>query len=221
MKKAKSVLTLFLFILLTISFNSMGQTTVVLNTTAGDIKIRLYDETPLHKENFIKLVRQGYYDGVLFHRVIQGFMIQTGDPNSKTAKPGQMLGDGGPGYTIPAEFNAQLFHKKGALAAARQGDQVNPQKKSSGSQFYIVQGQILTPAQLDALVSSGRHRAFTDAQKEAYTTVGGTPHLDDNYTVFGEVTEGLDIIDSIAAAPADQRNRPVTDIKIVKAYLIE
>jgi peptidyl-prolyl cis-trans isomerase B (cyclophilin B) len=221
MKKAKSVLALFLFILLTISFNSMGQTTVVLNTTAGDIKIRLYDETPLHKENFIKLVRQGYYDGVLFHRVIQGFMIQTGDPNSKTAKPGQMLGDGGPGYTIPAEFNAQLFHKKGALAAARQGDQVNPQKKSSGSQFYIVQGQVLSPGQLDALVSSGRHRAFSDAQKEAYTTIGGTPQLDDNYTVFGEVTEGLEIIDSIASVPADQRNRPVTDIKIIKAYLLE
>lgn len=198
-----------------------AQTIVVFNTTAGDFKIRLYDETPLHKENFIKLVKQGYYNGILFHRVIPAFMIQTGDPNSRNARPGQTLGDGGPGYTIPAEFLPQFFHKKGAIAAARQGDQVNPQKKSSGSQFYIVQGQPLTKAQLDALVQSNRHQPFSDEQIESYTTTGGTPHLDDNYTVFGEVFEGLDIIDKIAAEQTDPRNRPVNDIKIIKAFLQE
>ena len=196
-----------------------AQTTAVFNTTAGIIRIRLYDQTPLHKENFIKLIKQGYYDSIIFHRVISGFMIQTGDPNSKTAKPGQQLGDGGPGYTIPAEINPSLFHKKGALAAARQGDQVNPQKKSSGSQFYIVQGQVLNNAQLESLVVSGRHLPFTEEQKKAYTTVGGTPHLDNNYTVFGEVTEGLEIIDQIASAETDQRNRPIHDIKIINAYI--
>jgi len=223
MKKANSVLAPFAFILLTICFSSMSnaQTIVVFNTSAGDFKIKLYDETPLHKENFVKLVHQGYYNGILFHRVIQGFMIQTGDPNSLTAAPGQALGDGGPGYTIPAEFIPSYFHKKGAVAAARQGDQVNPKKNSSGSQFYIVHGQPLNNAQLESLVTSNRHLPFTEEQRTSYTTAGGTPHLDANYTVFGEVTEGLDIIDKIAAASTDQRNRPVTDIKIIKAYLQE
>jgi peptidyl-prolyl cis-trans isomerase B (cyclophilin B) len=148
-------------------------------------------------------------------------MIQTGDPNSKNAKAGQSLGDGGPGYTIPAEFVPTLFHKKGALAAARQGDQVNPRKESSGSQFYIVQGQVLTADQLDALARANKHLPFTEDEKAAYTTIGGTPHLDQNYTVFGEVTEGLDILDKIASAETDQRNRPLSDIRIIKAYFAQ
>lgn len=198
-----------------------AQTIVILNTSAGDIKAKLYDETPKHKENFIKLVQQGYYDGVLFHRVIPDFMIQTGDPNSRTARPGQPLGDGGPGYTLPAEFSFNYFHKKGALAAARLGDQMNPGKESSGSQFYIVEGRTYNDQQLDALVNAGKHLPFTPEQRESYTTVGGTPHLDNAYTVFGEVIEGLEIIEKISTTPADERNRPFTDIKIIKAYLSE
>lgn len=199
----------------------MQAQTIAFKTTEGDFKIKLYDETPLHTENFVKLVKSGYYNNVLFHRVIEGFMIQTGDPNSREAVSGQSLGEGGPGYTIPAEFKQNLFHKKGAVAAARLGDQVNPSKSSSGSQFYIVQGQVLSPDQLDMLVNSGRHESFTPEQKKAYTTVGGTPHLDNNYTVFGEVTEGLEVIDQIAAAKTDQRNRPLSDIKILNAYIEE
>jgi peptidyl-prolyl cis-trans isomerase B (cyclophilin B) len=223
MKKEKKHFILLVTILLTILFYSMiqAQSIVVFNTTEGDFKVKLYDETPQHKENFIKLVKQGYYDGILFHRVIADFMIQTGDPNSRTAKEGQMLGDGGPGYTIPAEFIPQYFHKKGALAAARQGDQVNPLKNSSGSQFYIVQGQPLSDAQLQSLTSSNRHLPFTEEQRQAYITLGGTPHLDNNYTVFGEVIEGIEVIDAIASVETDQRNRPVTDIKIIKASLLE
>lgn len=201
--------------------NSKAQTKIVLQTTAGDIKIILYDDTPKHKENFIKLIQQGYYDGLLFHRVISEFMIQAGDPNSRNAVPGKMLGDGGPGYTIPAEFSIQHFHKKGALAAARLGDAMNPKKESSGSQFYIVQGKVLTNPQLDFYVNSGKHSPFTPEQRESYTTVGGVPHLDDAYTVFGEVIEGLDVVDKIAASQTDQRNRPVTDVKIIQAYLAE
>jgi cyclophilin family peptidyl-prolyl cis-trans isomerase len=196
-------------------------TTVLLQTTLGDIKIRLYDETPLHRDNFIKLVKEHYYDNVLFHRVIAGFMIQTGDPDSKTATAGQSLGMGGPGYKIPAEIMPQFFHKKGALAAARQGDAVNPKKESSGSQFYIVVGTPLSPAQLDALEKSGKHTPFTPEQREAYTTIGGTPHLDMAYTVFGEVIEGLDIVDKIAAAETDNRNRPLADIRITHATIVQ
>jgi cyclophilin family peptidyl-prolyl cis-trans isomerase len=222
MNTTKSVLLVFIFILLTYC-KVMGQTPtiVVLNTTEGDIRIKLYNETPLHRDNFIKLVKEEYYDGVLFHRVIQNFMIQTGDPNSKNANAGQSLGDGGPGYTIPAEFVPSLFHKKGALAAARQGDQVNPRKESSGSQFYIVQGQVLNVDQLDALVRANKHIPFTEEEKAAYTTIGGTPHLDQNYTVFGEVIEGLDVLDKIASVETDQRNRPLSDIRIIKVYFVQ
>jgi cyclophilin family peptidyl-prolyl cis-trans isomerase len=223
MKNVNSLITLFILISLTTMMTSVtnAQAIVVFQTTAGDIKIKLYDETIKHKENFIKLVKQGYYNGVLFHRVIPQFMIQTGDPNSKSSQPGQSLGNGGPGYTIPAELDPQYFHKKGALAAARLGDQVNPQKESSGSQFYIVQGQLYNDTQLDALVSAGKHQPFTTAQRLAYTTIGGTPHLDNAYTVFGEVVDGLDIVDKISLVPTDQRNRPISDIKIIKAYLSE
>ncbi|MBN1143139.1 MAG: peptidylprolyl isomerase [Bacteroidales bacterium] len=223
MKYCRLLLSPLAYILLTFNLcmNTMAQTKIVLQTTAGDIKIMLYDDTPKHKENFVKLVEQGYYDGLLFHRVIADFMIQGGDPNSRNAASGQMLGDGGPGYTLPAEFSIYHFHKKGALAAARLGDAMNPMKESSGSQFYIVQGKVLTDPQLDFYVNSGKHDPFTPEQREAYTTVGGVPHLDNAYTVFGEVTEGMEIIDKIAAAQTDSRNRPVADIEIIKAYLAE
>lgn len=189
-----------------------GGQEIVIETSLGNIELLLYDDTPLHRDNMIKLIREGYYDGQLFHRVINHFMIQGGDPHSKGAEKGQRLGIGGPGYTIEAEIRDQHFHKKGALAAARKGDTVNPEKRSSGSQFYIVQGQVLNEAQLTTLQSRGVHTPFTPEQIEAYTTVGGAPHLDGGYTVFGEVTSGLDVLDSIAAVPTDNNDRPVEDI---------
>ena len=170
-----------------------------ITTKFGDISILLYDSTPLHQQNFIILVKEGYFNDQLFHRVINNFMIQSGDPNSKGANKGEMLGSGNPGYTIPAEFRENLFHKKGALAAARKGDAVNPKRESSGSQFYIVQGQIYNHEQLDGFVKMGRHEIFTSAEIESYTSIGGTPHLDGTYTVFGEVISGLSVIDKIAS----------------------
>ena len=187
-----------------------SQVKFVIHTDFGDMKGVLYNETPQHRDNFVKLAKQGYFDGLLFHRVIQGFMIQGGDPDSKNAKPGQPLGAGGPNYTIPAEFNPAFIHKKGALSAARQSDAVNPKKASSGSQFYIVQGQKQDPARLNAQYP-GR---YTPVQLEAYKTLGGTPFLDTEYTVFGEVTEGLDVIDKIAAVQKDKNDRPLKDVKM-------
>lgn len=237
---------------------------VIISTSMGDMKVRLYNETPLHRDNFLKLTGEGFYNDLLFHRVINDFMVQCGDPDSKNALPGVRLGNGGPGYTIPAEFVPSLFHKKGALAAARQGDQTNPEKASSGSQFYIVQGKIFRQGELDTLeikMNDGlqqnimrtlflpaqeelnRYRnennqeafnlkvaelqakadsifaatpkmKFTEAQRQAYTTVGGTPHLDGGYTVFGEVVEGLEVLDKIAASETDQADRPLEDIKL-------
>ncbi len=166
------------------------ETIVLLKTSMGDMKIKLYNETPLHRDNFIKLVNEKYYDGLLFHRVIKDFMIQGGDPNSKDATAGQQLGMGGPGYTIPAEILSQFTHKKGAVAAARMGDQVNPKKESSGSQFYIVHNS------------------------------NGTPHLDGAYTVFGEVIEGMDVIDKIANVKTGRADRPVEDVKIISVSII-
>ena len=174
------------------------QEMVVLTTEFGDMTIRLYDETPLHKENFLKLVKEGFYDDLLFHRVIQGFMVQGGDPDSKNAPEKKALGTGGPGYTVPAEFNPNLFHKKGALAAARQGDAVNPEKASSGSQFYIVQGKPVAEKDLLRVQRSKQQKSgnfdfeYSEEQIATYSTLGGTPHLDMDYTVFGEV-----ILDSI------------------------
>ena len=188
-------------------------TMVLISTNYGDMKAVLYDETPLHRDNFIKLVKEGYYDGTLFHRVIDGFMIQGGDPNSKTAKPNQQLGSGGPGYTIPAEFKQELIHKKGALAAARMGDNVNPQKASSGSQFYIAQGKRYTSDELNML-SARMGKQFNQTQKDAYMNVGGVPFLDYEYTVFGEVIEGLEVIDKIAKVQKDRFDRPVEDVKM-------
>jgi cyclophilin family peptidyl-prolyl cis-trans isomerase len=178
----------------------------------------------LHRDNFLRLVKSHYYDGVLFHRVIKNFMIQGGDPESKNAKAGQPLGNGGPSYTIPAEFRVTLFHKKGVLAAAREGDNVNPEKKSSGSQFYIVQGKKFTDGALDTLERVRRNgKKLPEAHRQVYKTVGGTPHLDENYTVYGEVVKGLDVVDAIAAVQTsrDPADRPVEDVKIIRAKLIK
>lgn len=188
-------------------------TMVLISTNYGDMKAILYNETPLHRDNFIKLVKEGYYDGTLFHRVIDGFMIQGGDPDSKTAKPKQMLGQGGPGYTIPAEFKQKLIHKKGALAAARMGDNVNPQKASSGSQFYIAQGKRYTSEELNML-QARMGKQFNQTQKDAYVNEGGVPFLDYEYTVFGQVIEGLEVIDKIAKVQKDRYDRPVEDVKM-------
>lgn len=200
--------------------NVKDMTKVLLKTSMGDITIALYDETPLHKENFIKLVNDKYYDGVLFHRIIQNFMIQTGDPESKNAKAGQMLGNGGPGYTIPAEFVPECYHKRGAVAAARMGDNVNPKKESSGSQFYIVDGQIFNTAMLNRVIQMTK-KTFSQEQINTYTSIGGAPHLDGDYTVFGEVISGMEVVDKIAAQAKDGRDRPVQDIKIISAEVIK
>jgi cyclophilin family peptidyl-prolyl cis-trans isomerase len=194
---------------------------VLIQTTMGDMVIRLSDSTPLHRDNFLKLVKVGYYDSVLFHRVIKNFMIQGGDPNSIRAAAGESLGNGGPGYTVPAEFRKTLFHKKGALAAARTGDNVNPTKASSGSQFYIVQGKIFTNAGLDSVETYRLNgRKIPVEQREVYKTIGGTPHLDQGYTVYGEVVKGLDVVDKIAAVQTS-RDRPLQDIRIIKVKLIK
>ncbi len=246
---------------------------VKIDTSLGEITVRLYDETPLHRDNFVKLAKEGYFDGMLFHRVIRDFMIQGGDPDSKTASPGQSLGTGGPGYTIEAEIRKDLFHKRGALAAARQGDQVNPQRRSSGSQFYIVWGRIYkegqlrqlskqmemqqmqqifdtlamehrdevlrlrkernhaglqelqaklvdeTEAKFKAMKEKGEISGLSDEQIRIYKTVGGTPHLDGQYTVFGEVVEGLDVVEKIQDAETSSSDRPEEDIKMTMTIL--
>lgn len=198
---------------------------VLLQTSMGDMIIRLSDSTPLHRDNFLKLVKVGFYDSVLFHRVINNFMIQAGDPESKQASKGIPLGNGGPGYTVPAEFRPTLFHKKGVIAAARMGDNVNPLKASSGSQFYIVQGKIFTDPELDATETNRLSgRKIPAEQREVYKTIGGTPHLDQNYTVFGEVVKGLDVLDKIAAVETSRgsdRDRPLEDVRILKVKLIK
>ncbi len=247
--------------------NDNQMTKVKLETSLGDIVVELYNETPQHRDNFIKLVKEGYYDGVLFHRVIKDFMIQTGDGNSKTAGADTPLGDGDPGYTIPAEFvYPKYFHKRGALAAARTGDQFNPERRSSGSQFYIVTGKIYSSDDLKRFADMAKQEIFrrliienrakieelqrnqdnagmqalqnelieqteaeaakqgvstmTDEQINAYTSIGGTPHLDGQYTVFGEVVEGMDVVDRIQNTPTGRMDRPTTDIKIIKATVL-
>jgi len=183
---------------------------VVVSTRFGDMTLGLYNATPQHRDNFLKLAREGYYNGTLFHRVIANFMIQGGDPDSRGAAPGKMLGNGGPAYTIPSEFVDSLFHRKGALAAARDN---NPAKASSGSQFYIVEGRKWSLNDLQA--QGGRAgRQLTDAQKQVYSTIGGTPHLDGNYTVFGQLLSGFNVLDSIAAQPGDANNRPKQDVQM-------
>ncbi|HNR41297.1 MAG TPA: peptidylprolyl isomerase [Bacteroidales bacterium] len=239
---------------------------VLIKTTLGDIKVMLYDQTPLHKSNFIKLVNSGFYDDISFHRVIKDFMIQTGDPNTRKDR-GKTLPDSLQSYTLPAEFNPALYHKKGALAAARQGNNVNPSMRSSGTQFYIVQGTRLNEQELNAaeiminnqirqsyflkflheisdsvnktgislsdselqekvsekmfsyLNSKGDYK-FTDEQRNVYSTIGGVPRLDGTYTVFGEVVEGLDIVDRIAGVPTDNSDKPLTVVKILQMKVV-
>jgi peptidyl-prolyl cis-trans isomerase B (cyclophilin B) len=184
---------------------------VQIETPFGGMVVELFDSTPKHQDNFTKLVEQGFYDSLLFHRVIEGFMIQGGDPESRNAPMAKALGGGGPGYTIEAEFVDSLIHVKGALAAARTGDQVNPQKRSSGSQFYIVQGQPMTDRELD-MMESRKNMRYSTAQREQYKSMGGAPFLDRDYTVFGRVIDGMDVIDEIAIQARDSRDRPKTDI---------
>lgn len=195
---------------------------VLLQTTFGDIVVRLSDSTPLHRNNFLKLVKTGFYDSLLFHRVISNFMIQGGDPNSKYAAAGKLLGNGGPSYKVPAEIRQTLFHKKGVIAAARDN---NPEKASSGSQFYIVQGKIFTDAGLDSVETFRLDgRKIPANQREVYKTIGGTPHLDQTYTVYGEVVKGLDVVEKISKVPTSKgkdRDRPLTDVRILKAKLIK
>ena len=262
--------TLAVFLTVNLSLFAQKEKVVAIATDYGVIKVKLYNETPLHRDNFIKLVEEGVYDGTVFHRVIENFMIQGGDPESKNATPEQQLGNGGPGYTLPAEILPQYFHKKGALAAARQGDNVNPERRSSGSQFYIVQGrkynennlkqmenrknqpvndyasktffnspenqeylkrlqtlqqnknqegiqmlfEEIQPKLDEIIVAAGKKKmVYSDAQKQTYATLGGTPHLDDDYTVFGEVIEGLEVVDKIASVQTN-RSRPTTDVKM-------
>ena len=193
---------------------------VSMETTLGPLTIKLYDDTPKHRDNFIKLAESGFYDGMLFHRVIDGFMIQGGDPNSKNAKAGQRLGTGGPGYTIPAEFNADYAHVRGALAAARQGDAVNPKKESSGSQFYIVHGKEVSDNVLKNM-EARKGFSYTEETKELYKTVGGTPFLDQEYTVFGMIEKGQDVIDKIAKVQTDRSDRPTEDVKILNVRVIK
>lgn len=252
--------------------NMEKETVLKIETSMGDIKVKLYNETPKHRDNFIKLAKDGTYNGTLFHRVIKDFMVQAGDPESKNAPKGKMLGSGDVGYTVPAEFvYPKYFHKKGALSAARQGDEVNPKKESSGCQFDIVTGKVFNDSTLlnmeqqknqnkvteafnalaqkhmkeiykmrkandqdglyalqDTLFIQAEAEAakqpdfhFTPEQIKAYTTVGGTPHLDGEYTVFGEVVEGMDIVDKIQQVKTDRSDRPEEDVKIINVSVIE
>lgn len=193
-------------------------------TTEGTIILRLSDSTPLHRDNFLRLVKSEYFDSLLFHRVIQYFMVQGGDPKSKNAAPGEPLGDSSAPYTLPAEFRVSLFHKRGVLAAARESDDVNPQKASSGSQFYIVQGKKYTDDHLDSVEIKRLKRKIPEYQREVYKSLGGTPFLDQNYTIFGEVVSGMETVDKIAAVPTskgDDLNRPLLDVRILSTRLIK
>ncbi len=202
-----------------IVFDAPKECFILMKTTLGDLMIQLYDDTPLHRDNIIKLIQEKYYDGLLFHRVIKGFMAQGGDPNSKGAGPETRLGSGGPGYTIPAEINNNRVHFKGALAAARQGDQANPKRNSSGSQFYIVHGGPVGETSLNRQEQS-TGVIYSDELREKYYEVGGTPALDFKYTVFGQLIEGFDVIDAIANTATLPGDRPVEDVQIISVELI-
>ena len=259
------VVTLFVVVISCGGNSKKAKETVVKVTTDfGEIIIKLYDDTPKHRDNFVKLINEGFYNDLLFHRVMINFMIQGGDPNSRDSKPDEMLGSGGPGYTIPAEINGEYFHKKGAVAAARRGGPGNPEKNSSGSQFYIVQGKVFRTGELDTLemainkqrkdlmlrdnfeaskdkfnefkekndkagfdilvaeiraevdsiYEAGTKYKMSKEQRDAYSTIGGYPSLDGEYTVFGEVVEGLDVLDKIAEVKVNSANRPLEDVRM-------
>jgi len=221
----KKIAILFCLALLLLSCKEKD-TIVEILTPYGDIKIKLYNETPIHRDNFINLVSSSAFDGILFHRVINAFMIQAGDPDSRDAAPGVLLGESSIGEDLPAEIVPHLFHKKGVLAAAREGDRVNPERKSSNSQFYLVQGKVYTPETLTARVeeiNANREDklVLTEEQIQAYTTIGGTPHLDGRYTVFGEIVEGLDVVDKIAAVETDEHDRPLENIPIKGTRIVQ
>jgi len=201
-----------------VTVNCDGLYQFKITTKFGAMTGILYNETPIHRDNFLKLIGEGFYDGLLFHRVISGFMIQGGDPESKAAAAGVSLGNGGPGYTLRAEIKPELIHKKGALAAARTSDFINPQRESSGSQFYIVQGSPVTQDALDNFVSQGK--PYTETQMAIYKKLGGTPFLDFEYTVFGEIIDGFDVIDAIATVQKDGQDRPLENI-VMKVELIK
>ena len=221
----KILLFLALTIVVSASAKKEKRTKVEMLTSMGSITIELYNETPLHRDNFIKLVKEGYYNDLLFHRVIADFMIQGGDPDSKNAPEGKMLGEGGPGYTIEAEFRfPQLFHKRGVLAAAREGDDTNPEKRSSGSQFYIVWGQTFSRSDLEKITQRvEQHSAgaivFPDEVKKYYMKYGGTPHLDGSYTVFGEVIKGIEVVNAIQQVDTDNNDRPIEDVRILNVVI--
>ena len=222
----KKCYILLLLSMVLFSCSSKKEYKVRMYTTEGDIDLVLYDETPAHRDNFVRLVKESVYDSLLFHRVISGFMIQGGDPDSKTAPAGALLGEGDLGYSIEAEIMPDVhFHKRGVLAAAREGDDVNPQKASSASQFYIVWGRVYTREQLEQMQDFYRRRGneltLSPAQIETYTTIGGTPHLDGGYTVFGEVVQGLDVVEKIQNVPCDANDRPLQDIRIIKVEFIK
>ena len=223
MKRISLLLSLLLCI--SLSAKKEKQTIVELLTSKGKITLRLYNETPLHRDNFVKLVKEGYFNDLLFHRVIQDFMIQGGDPDSRDAAPGQMLGEGGPDYTLPAEIRfPQIFHKRGVLAAAREGDLTNPERRSSGSQFYIVWGKTFSREDIDKLAArmerdSGGKFTMPDEVRKYYMHYGGTPHLDGAYTVFGEVVKGIEVVNAIQQVASDTNDRPIEDIKILYAEI--
>ncbi|MEN0052936.1 MAG: peptidylprolyl isomerase [Mucilaginibacter sp.] len=214
----KKLFTLVLLLLSISAFAGPPKNQYVrIKTAYGDCIIRLYNQTPLHRDNFIKLAKKGFYNGTLFHRVIQNFMIQGGDPDSKTAIAGQELGDGDVGYTVPAEFRDSLFHKRGVLAAARDD---NPKKASSGCQFYITEGKRFTDGKLDTLENTRlKGRKIPTWQREWYKSVGGVPHLDQNYTVYGEVVSGIDMVDRIAAVKKDECDRPLANVPMTVEVL--
>lgn len=203
-----------------LAFQADAQQRVRMETTLGTIDFILYDETPKHKSNFMRLISEGYFDGLLFHRVIPRFMIQAGDPESREATSTRGLGNGGPGYTIPAEINNKFIHKKGALAAARQPDAGNPEFRSNGSQFYFVQGSVYLRNALQRYEKKN-NIIYTEKQKIDYETLGGMPHLDGKYTIFGQIIWGLDVLEKISQVKTGRGDRPVEDVRIISVKLIK
>lgn len=224
----KTIVLLVMLVLTTCCALAQTSTTEVLfETTAGNIRIALFDDTPQHRDNFLNNVKEHVYDSLLFHRVIKNFMVQCGDLNSKHAKPGQQLGYGDYNYTVEAEFRLpKLYHRRGMVAMAREGDRVNPERRSSACQFYIVWGQVCSDARLEKVqerldaATQGQVK-LTPEMIEVYKTIGGTPHLDGQYTVFGEVVEGLDVVDRIQQQAVDENDRPLEDIRVLRATVIQ